>query len=212
MASFCESASRTNSPNPNANSMPRNKTITDEEILAVARSLFLKEGAKASTRTLAKTVGISEAVIFQRFSTKENLFFTAMVPPEAQLEAIFSIQPGEKQVTANLKLISLQIVSYFREVMPIFLSLIGHPSFDMQTFLQRHAMPGMQIGNRLTEYLTAEAELGRIRRDHVAAAAAILLSHLHNLALSENIGSHQPIDTECTISDAIEALWKGLAP
>ena len=83
--------------------MPRNKTITDEEILAVARSLFIKEGAKASTRTLAKMVGISEAVIFQRFGTKEDLFFAAMVPPEAQLEAIFNVQLGKKQVTANLK-------------------------------------------------------------------------------------------------------------
>ena len=87
--------------------MPRNKTVTDEEILAVARSLFLKEGAKASTRTLAKIAGISEAVVFQRFSTKENLFFAAMVLPEVQLEVIFNVQPGQKQVTANLKAVSL---------------------------------------------------------------------------------------------------------
>ncbi len=191
--------------------MPRNKTITDEEILAVARSLFLKEGAKASTRTLAKMAGISEAVIFQRFSTKEDLFFAAMVLPKAQLESIFSVQPGEKQVTTNLKLVSLQIVAYFREVMPIFLSLVSHPSFNMQTFLERHTMPGMQLGNKLTEYLNAEAELGRIRKNS-AAAAAVLLSHLHNLALSENIGSHQPTDTDRAISNAIEALWSGMAP
>lgn len=192
--------------------MPRKKTITDEEILFVARSLFLKEGAKASTRTLAKIVGISESVIFQRFNTKEDLFFTAMVPPEAQLEAIFNIQPGEKKVIDNLKSFGLQIVCYFREVMPIFLSLIAHPSFDMQTFLQRHTMPRVQIVNRLTEYLNAESELGRIQREDVAVTASILLSHLHNLALSENIGVHQPIETERAISDAIEALWKGLAP
>jgi AcrR family transcriptional regulator len=198
-------------PNLNVNLMPRNKTITDEKILAVARSLFLKEGAKASTRTLAKMAGISEAVVFQRFGTKQDLFFAAMVPQEAQLEAIFSIQPGQKQVTENLKSVSLQIVVYFREVMPIFLSLISHPSFDLQTFLKRHTMPGMQLANKLTEYLNAEAALGRICKDNVAAAA-ILLSHLHNLALSENIGSHKPIDTDCAISDAIEALWKGLAP
>ncbi|NEP57330.1 MAG: TetR/AcrR family transcriptional regulator [Symploca sp. SIO2G7] len=192
--------------------MPRNKTITDEEILAVARSLFLREGVKASTKTLAKAVGISEAVIFQRFSTKENLFFAAMVPPEAKLEEIFNIQVGEKQVTANLKLISLQIVAYFREVMPTFLSLISHPSFNMQTFLQHHTMPGIQISNRLVEYLTAEAKLGRIQQENIASTAAILLSHLHNIALSESIGSHQPIDTEDAISDSIKALWKGLAP
>jgi AcrR family transcriptional regulator len=191
--------------------MPRHKNITDEEILAVARSLFLKEGTKASTRTLAKLIGISEAVIFQRFETKENLFFAAMVPPKAQLETIFSVQPGQNQVNINLKTISLQIVAYFREVMPVFLSLISHPSFNLQTFLERHTMPGMELANRLTAYLNAEAELGRIRKDNVAAAA-ILLSHLHNLALSENIGLQKSIETDRAVTDAIEAIWKGLAP
>ncbi|XZN93305.1 MAG: TetR/AcrR family transcriptional regulator [Microcoleus sp.] len=191
--------------------MPRHKTVTDEYILAVARSLFLKEGAKASTRTLAKMAGISEAVIFQRFGTKEDLFFAAMVPPEAQLEVIFSVQPGQKQVTTNLKSVSLQIVVYFREVMPVFLSLISHPSFDLQTFLKRHTMPGIQLGSKLTEYLNAEAELGRIRKDNVASSAALILSYLHNLALSENIGLHKSTDTDRAISDAIEALWTGLA-
>ena len=192
--------------------MPRTKTITDDEILAVARSLFLKKGAQASTRTLAKMAGISEAVIFQRFGTKENLFFAAMVPPEAQLEAMFNVQPGQKQVTTNLKSLSLQIVAYFREVMPIFLSLISHPSFNMQTFLQRHTMPAMQIGNRLTEYLNAEANLERIRKDKVSVAVAVLLSHLHNLVLSETIGAHQPIESDRAISDVIAVLWKGVAP
>lgn len=192
--------------------MPRNKTITDDEILAVARALFLKEGAKASTRTLAKLAGISEAVIFQRFATKEDLFFAAMVLPEAQLEAIFNVQPGKKQVTTNLNSISLQIVSYFREVMPIFLSLISHPSFNMQTFLQRHIMPAIQIEKGLTEYLNAEVDLERISTDNPAVTTAVLLSHLHNLVLSETIGTHQPIDTERAISDAISVLWKGLEP
>ncbi len=156
--------------------------------------------------------GISEAVIFQRFGTKEDLFFAAMVPPEAQLESIFNVAPGHKQVATNLKSISLQIVAYFREVMPVFLSLISHPSFDMQTFLQRHTMPVVQIGDRLTAYLNAEADLGRIRKDNVAAAAAVLLSHLHNLALSETIGSDQFIDTERAVSEAIAVLWEGLTP
>jgi AcrR family transcriptional regulator len=192
--------------------MPRRKTITDDEILAVARSLFLKEGAKASTRTLAKLAGISEAVIFQRFRTKEDLFFAAMVLPEAELEAMFDVRPGQKQVTTNLVSIALLIVAYFREVMPVFLALIGHPSFEMQTFLQRHTMPARQISNQLIAYLNAEADLGRIRQEGLATAAEILLSHLHNLALSETIGAHQPIDTETAISNAIAMLWKGLAP
>lgn len=191
--------------------MTRSKTVTDEDILAAARSLFLEVGVKASTREIAKSAGISEAVIFQRFKTKEDLFFAAMVPPEARLGKIFRVQPGESQVPKNLELMSLQIVDYFREVMPTFIALIGHPAFNMQTFLQRHTMPRIQIGNRLTEYLMAEAEIGRIRKRQVEIAVAVLLSYLHHLAMSETIGAHQESAKE-SITDAVQALWQGLEP
>ncbi|MFK8185445.1 MAG: TetR/AcrR family transcriptional regulator [Phormidesmis sp.] len=191
--------------------MTRSKTVTDEEILAAARSLFLEVGIKASTRKIAQNAGISEAVIFQRFKTKEELFFSAMVPPKARLEEIFRVHPGENIVPENLELISLQIVEYFREVMPTFIALIGHPAFNMQTFLQRHTMPRIQIGNRLSAYLYAEAEIGRIRSSQVEIAVSILLSYLHHLAMSETIDAHQK-KVKGDIPGAIGALWQGLEP
>lgn len=192
--------------------MPRNKTISDDDILAVARSLFLKEGTRASTRTLAKQACISEAVIYQRFGTKEDLFFAAMVPPQAQLKAMFDARPGQHSVTVNLILISSQIVAYFCEIMPVFLILISHPSFNMQTFLQKHRMPAMQIERELLAYLSAEAVLGRIRTDGIDATTKILISHLHHLALSKTIGIQGSVDTQQAISDVIDLLWQGLDP
>lgn len=192
--------------------MPRRKTISDEEVLTIARSLFLQEGATASTRTLAKLAGISEAVIFQRFGTKADLFFAAMVLPAAQLEAMFNVQPGEKQVVENLESIGLQIVAYFREMMPVFLALISHPAFDMPTFLQRHTAPMEQIEQGLTTYLQAEANLGRVDPNNIAVAAAVLFSHLHSLVLSETIGAQPSADTDGAVAAAIALLWQGLAP
>lgn len=192
--------------------MSRNKTISDDDILSAARSLFLKEGVRASTRTLAKQIGISEAVIFQRFGTKEALFFSAMVPPQAQLKAMFDAQPGQNSVKANLNLISSHIVAYFREIMPVFLTLISHPSFDMQTFLQKHRMPAIQIEQKLLAYLSAEVTLGRICQDGIDAATKILISHLHHLALLKTIEVQSPIDTQQEIADAIDLMWQGLEP
>jgi AcrR family transcriptional regulator len=191
--------------------MPRNKTITDDEILTVARILFLKEGVSASTRDIAKQAGISEAVIYQRFGTKEDLFFTAMKLPDARLDAIFHIQIGEGDVVENLECVSLQIVDYFREVMPVFLTLISHPSFNMQSFLERHRAPAIQLSERLTDYLMGESKLGRVRKGNVAITIDILLSHLHNLALYETIGAPKT-EVQLVVADAISVLWKGLAP
>ena len=191
--------------------MPRHKTITDEKILTVARNLFLKKGVSVSTRDIAKQVGISEAVIYQRFGTKEEFFFTAMKLPEARLDAIFCIQTGAGNVVENLECMSLRIVDYFREVMPVFLTLISHPSFHMQTFLERHRIPGMQLSEKLTNYLTSESKLGRVRTINSAIAANVLLSHLHNIALYETIGAPET-KVESAVADAIATLWEGLAP
>ncbi|MEA5507398.1 TetR/AcrR family transcriptional regulator [Halotia wernerae UHCC 0503] len=191
--------------------MPRHKTITDEEILAVARTLFFKEGVNASTRNIAKQAGISEAVIYQRFGTKEDFFFTAMKLPKARLDAIFCIQIGEGNVVENLECVSLRIVNYFREVMPVFLTLISHPSFSMQTFLERHSVPAMQLSGKLTDYLAGESKLGRVYEGNIAIAIDILLSYLHNIALYETIGAPKT-KVDRAVADAISLLWNGLAP
>lgn len=192
--------------------MPRSKTITDDEILTVARSLFLKEGVNASTRAIAKKAGISEAVIYQRFGTKQAFFFAAMKLPEAGLNKIFDTQPGEGQVVENIERISLKIIAYFREVMPVFLTLISHPSFNFEIFLKEHRVPTLQIEEKLTDYLMAESQLDRVRTGKVAIAVNILLSHLHNIALYETIGTPQSANLKRTVADAIAVLWNGLAP
>ncbi|MGB5961393.1 MAG: TetR/AcrR family transcriptional regulator [Coleofasciculaceae cyanobacterium] len=191
--------------------MPRNKTITDEEILAVACTVFLYEGINASTRDIAKQAGISEAVIYQRFGTKEDFFFAAMKLPEARLEAIFSIKIGEENIVENLECLSLGIVNYFREVMPVFLILISHPSFSMQTFLKRHSVPAMLLSEKLKDYLTEESKLGRVKESNITSAIDVLLSYLHNIALYETIGAPKT-KVDHAIADAISLLWDGLAP
>ncbi len=191
--------------------MPRNKTISDDEIITIARTLFLKNGINASTRDIAKAVGISEAIIYQRFGTKEDFFFTAMELPKIELDSIFCIQMGEGKVVDNLICISLRIVDYFREAMPIFLTLISHPSFDMQTFCQKHNVPAMQLSNKLIKYLVEESKLGRVSQNNLKAAVNLLLSHLHNIAFYEAIGAPKT-NVDSDVADTISLIWNGLAP
>ncbi|MGB3695046.1 MAG: helix-turn-helix domain-containing protein [Spirulinaceae cyanobacterium] len=191
--------------------MPRNKTITDEEILTVARQLFLEKGINTSTRDIAKGAGISEAVIYQRFGTKEDFFFTAMKLPQAQLDAIFSIRVGEATVIENLEYMSLRIIDYFREVMPVFLTLISHPSFNMETFLEKHSVPAMELKERLSDYLLEESKLGRVGQNNLVVAGDVLLANLHNIALYETIGTPKT-KVDSYVKETIFLLWQGLSP
>lgn len=190
--------------------MPRPKTVTDDAILAVARATFLKDGAGASTRTIARDAGISEAVIFQRFGTKDGLFFAAMVPPPADLDRIFAVEPGVGPVVANLERIGLGILGYFRTMIPVFLPLVSHPAFDRAAFQSHHSAPAMRLGERLQAYLGAEAELGRIGKKHAGATGHLLLSFLHNTAIGESIGVSRPEDAPEAVAKALAAMWEGI--
>jgi AcrR family transcriptional regulator len=192
--------------------MPRPRTISDEDILAVARVLFLTDGTGASTRVIAKEAGISEAILFQRFGTKERLFFAAMVPPPAKLDEIFNAVPGKGKVTENLQEILLRLLDYFRQVMPLFVTLVSHRSFKFQEFVKGHDMPVMMIGGRLAEYLKAEARLGRVRARHVSATTTMLLSTIHNHAVMESLGAADVGKAPQIVSETVKAIWNGLEP
>ncbi len=60
--------------------MGRRKTISNDEVLHFAREVFRQKGHSATTREIADAAGISEAVLYQRFGNKNDLFFAAMHP------------------------------------------------------------------------------------------------------------------------------------
>ena len=58
--------------------MTRRRTLTDDEILRRARSVFVERGYAARTRQIAAAVGLTWGAIALRFSTKRELFRQSM--------------------------------------------------------------------------------------------------------------------------------------
>ena len=193
--------------------MGRPKLIQDDELLAVAREVFVEKGIVASTREIARRAGISEAVIYQRHPTKEDLFFAAMVPPALDVETLLAARANDPGVLEHLQEIALGMLEYFRELMPILLTLMTHPSFDFEKFVQRQPdspLNRMRMG--LMEYLEAQRELGNVAAENVGPAALTLLAALHSLALFERLGVHGGAFNEAIVRAMVRSLWTGLAP
>lgn len=66
--------------------MARTTTLSDEEILRRARSVFALRGYAARTREVAAAVGLTWGAIIRRFQDKRSLFDQAMAPPPAVAE------------------------------------------------------------------------------------------------------------------------------
>ena len=192
--------------------MGRRKLVEDDELLAVAREVFIEKGIAAPTREIARRAGISEAVIYQRHPTKAHLFFAAMVPPALNVEDLLAAPANDLNVLTQLEGIALGMMAYFREVVPILMLLMTHPEFDLEKFAQGH--PDSPFGRMhlgLIQYLKSQGR-GKIVAENVGAAALALIAALHSLAFLERLGVHGGQFDEAIIRAMVRSLWTGLAP
>lgn len=191
--------------------MARTKSISDEDLLRNAREVFVKEGLAASTKTIARRAGVSEGVLFQRFSTKEELFFAAMIPPPADLSELF--RKRHKDGYKAFSAVTLGMLEYFRATLPVLITLISHPSFRFEDFARKHPdSPMVTLRREITHFMLAERLAGRIGIVDPGAAALLAWSTAHTIAFFEHMGAHGGRFDARIIQATLQCAWHGLAP
>ncbi|MBV8503300.1 MAG: TetR family transcriptional regulator [Paucibacter sp.] len=80
--------------------MGRRQTLTDQDILARARPVFLRQGIHASTRAIAEAVGLTWGALAFRFGSKLGLFERVMADGENAAESIGGM--AERMATHRL--------------------------------------------------------------------------------------------------------------
>src|SRR5436305_15054768 len=99
--------------------MGRHKTISDDEVLRVARGVFRTRGHTATTREIADAAGISEAALYQRFGSKDHLFFAAMHARGQDDEELLGPEDPRGDARANMHGVVGQLAKYFGEFIPL---------------------------------------------------------------------------------------------
>ncbi len=187
--------------------------MADAELLGAARSLFVKDGIAASTKQIAARAGVSEGVLFQRYGTKADLFFAAMVPPPADVRQLFERHRRDADTAHALASILTGLIDYFRSVVPVLLPLMTHPAFRFDSFLKRHPESGLPVLLReLTGFLAAKRERGEIGEVDPGAAALLLISTAHSIAIFEKLGAHGGTMPRNVVHQSALCLWEGLRP
>lgn len=193
--------------------MARIPKITNQQILETAREVFLEKGFSGSTLEIAARSGVSEASIFKRFSTKEELFFAAMGIPETpvwvkELETLV----GKGNLKENLIQICLQILEFHREVMPRFIMLRSRPQVPKPESIPEPKL--IRDVKALTAFLEREMKQGRLRPCDPKTIAHLLLGALMNYVFSEHIETQasMPSTDPEFVQRLVEILWQAIAP
>lgn len=191
--------------------MGRKKTISDDDLLDAARQAFIEKGFAASTKHIAHRAGISEGVIFQRFATKDELFFAAMIPPPADLNQVLRISRSTGR--ALLERLVFAMIDYFRSTLPVLLPLMSHPGFRFEDFARRHpGSPMILLRRDLVDFFRKERQAGRIGAVDPGAAALLVWSTAQTIAFFERLGAHDGRMGPEIVRSSVRALWDGFAP
>ncbi|MEH2002506.1 MAG: TetR/AcrR family transcriptional regulator [Nostoc sp.] len=209
--------------------MARIPRITNQQILEAARQIFLQQGFGASTLEIAQQAGISEASIFKRFSTKEELFFAAMGIPEKpqwvnELESLC----GKGNLKENLIKVCFEIMEFYRQVLPQII-MVRSRGNAMSELGGKEARPMVDV-KVLTAFLECEINQDRLRPCDPQTVAHILVGSVINYVFLEQMSSQVSIPTtelaigtylnsgvpatevSVFVLSLVDILWQGIAP
>ncbi len=200
--------------------MGRTPKITNEEILAAARQVFLEQGFGASTLVIAEKAGISEASIFKRFTTKQALFLAAMGITETPkwVKTLSSDRPTAP-FKSELTDICEQMFAFYQEVLPrVMMMTQGNLPFPPQSM---PVPPPIRDSRLLAEFLDRAIAHGYVRSCDAMTVADMIIGAITNYVMTQNMSKspiplplpkRTPIDSSLFVHNLIETLWVGIAP
>jgi AcrR family transcriptional regulator len=189
--------------------MGRHKTISDQEVLRVARDVFRAQGHTATTRAIAEAAGISEAILYQRFGSKDDLFFAAMRPGGPDLEDLLGPADPPDDARAYLRTVVVRLGKYFAEVIPLALRVMTHPSFDPASLARAQPTGAAVLREGLAERLASLARRKRLATRSEVVTARVLVSLAHDWAIGGVLSpgrAHRDRD----LKDMVDVVWQGL--
>jgi AcrR family transcriptional regulator len=154
--------------------MPRRKQVSDEQLVSVARQVFLRAGAKAPVSLIAKALGVTSAALFHRAGTKKRLMISAMTlsdPREYTLLELLQEGPRpDEPVREQLIDILVRLATHLAIVTPCM--LLMH-SAGMK-FGKRRELPG-KTRSYLANWLRRAQRLGDLDFGNATMAAEALV-------------------------------------
>jgi AcrR family transcriptional regulator len=190
--------------------MGRPKTISDDAVLRIARSVFREHGHTATTREVAQAVGISEPILYRRFGSKDALFFAAMHAQGPEIDELLGPEDPPGDAREYLMTVLHRLGAYFAEVIPLAIRVMMHPSFDPESLSR--TVPGgpVELREGLAKRLASLARRQQLSISDEVVLARLLLSLAHDWALQSALAHGTVRGNDRRLEDYVDVLWEGL--
>ena len=167
----------------------RPKVISNDELLQVARGVFLERGIRATTAEVAERAGIAEGTVFMRFKSKDALFRAAMcidpnkLPPF--VEAL-SGRVGKGDLRRTLVEFATSALEVSRHALPVMLMSWSNPGGEYALEKATERSEGYRRGfSAVRRFFEGEMRAGRLGPCNAELLTRIFMGSLHHYCLSE---------------------------
>jgi AcrR family transcriptional regulator len=190
--------------------MGRPKTISDDAVLRIARDVFREHGHTATTRQVAHAAGISEAILYQRFGSKDGLFFAAMHARGPDIEELLGPLDPPDDAHQYLCTVLRRLGGYFAEVIPLALREMMHPSFDPASLSRVRPGGPAELREGLAKRLASLMRRKRLAASDEVVVARLLLGLAHDWALGIAFAHGAVAPNDRRLEEFVDVLWEGL--
>ncbi|MEE2787926.1 MAG: TetR/AcrR family transcriptional regulator [Myxococcota bacterium] len=194
----------------------RPKSITDDELISVARAVFVEHGASASTNTIAQKAGVSQATLFKRFGSKVQLMQRAL-GIEALEPVIRRLENGPTQADLKAQLVDLanEFIAGFGLIMPHLITLRGAgigpgvPCDEGQGTTSESRPARARVA--LKAWLRRAQREGRLGDFDAEVASTTLLAAFKAPSVRTHL-FEESVHADRFAERLIDGIWKGIKP
>ncbi len=199
--------------------MGRPTIIEDAALLEAAREVFLRKGLSATTAEVALSAGISQASIFKRYKTKQELFWAAMRAGRERLDMVeaFKKRAGVVGLREALIEMGVDLIAFGSQVMPLaMVAWSSREAFGAEAApAQGSPFQNVSLLEELVAFFEAEMEAGRLRRQDGWIVLRLLLGAVNHYVWMTTVWKVQPgppLTPEPYMRAAVGVLWEGIGP
>ena len=200
--------------------MPVARAETRQLILDGAKKVVREKGlAGATTREIARAVGVADGTLYVHFADRVELFLALLrqsLPPMTGPLRDLEYLAGRGNVRKNLEAVVRGALGFMQEIVPLAASLFAEPELlraHQEELRRRNEGPHVSMA-AVEKYIQAEQRLGRIDKRANPKTVYVLLfgACLHRVFLSHFLGHPLGPSEDLFVKQVVAATVNGLEP
>ncbi len=193
----------------------RPRIVSDDALLEAAARVLRREGARTTTSAIAREAGVSKALLFSRYESKEELIAAVIEHETGIAEAVSDLvdDPARAALPEGLVELGRHLLAILRQTLPFADLARSSPAGCMLVAaLQRSRAAPDRLVQLCARYFDAQVALGRLRPTPPGMLGRVFYGAILQRVLSETCPARPFFVAECDsafLDDLVHVLLEG---